>query len=74
MEDNSKKIQISSHREISVFQIGTWVAANNSHSQEPACYKILYRNMIWIGSLPVSGYCEHGNEPLHSIKNAELLY
>jgi len=47
MEDNGTKFQISSHRKTSVFQIGAWVAANNSHPQRPACYNIKYRNTDW---------------------------
>lgn len=45
MEDNGEKFQINSHRKTSVFQTGTWIAADNSHPQRPTCYKIIYSNI-----------------------------
>jgi hypothetical protein len=37
------------------------------HHKNPSCYEMLHR------SLDFAGYCEHGGEPLASIKGGEFL-
>ena len=39
-----RKFSNKQSQKTSVFQTGTWIAANNSHPQRPVCYKIIYRN------------------------------
>jgi hypothetical protein len=34
---------------------------------------MVWTRSIWLGIGPVEGSCEHGNEPLHSVKCWEVL-
>jgi hypothetical protein len=44
---------------------GLGESVTTPHHKKPACYEMLHKTLEW-------GTCEHGNEPLGSIKGSEF--